>query len=117
MRMTGTGRMDASRKFDARHAWHREVCKNELEFSFAFDQRSASGIGTPFWEVLMTHSRSLLALLSFALLALSSGMNVTGAQEVDLVPVQNQVLASGHRAEALKLRPVLNDKRENIGRI
>ena len=62
------------------------------------------------------YARYLLALLCVPHLACFD-MSIAVAQEVDLVPVQNQVLASGYRAELLKFKPVMNDKRENIGRI
>ena len=64
----------------------------------------------------MMYARYLLALLCVPHLACFD-MSIAVAQEVDLVPVQNQVLASGYRAESLKFKPVMNDKRENIGRI
>src|ERR1700730_1223711 len=38
-------------------------------------------------------------------------------QEVALSPMQATEVAKGYRAEALKLKPVVNDKNETIGRI
>jgi hypothetical protein len=38
-------------------------------------------------------------------------------QEVALTPLQATEVAKGYRSEALKLKPVVNDKNENIGRI
>ena len=38
-------------------------------------------------------------------------------QEVALTPMQATEVAKGYRAEALKLKPVVNDKNETIGRI
>jgi hypothetical protein len=39
------------------------------------------------------------------------------AQEVTLTPLEATEVAKGYRAEALKLKPVVNDKNETIGRI
>jgi hypothetical protein len=39
------------------------------------------------------------------------------AQEVALTPLEATEVARGYRAEALKLKPVVNDKNETIGRI
>jgi PRC-barrel domain len=38
-------------------------------------------------------------------------------QEVALTPMQATEVAKGYRAEALKVKPVVNDKNETIGRI
>jgi hypothetical protein len=38
-------------------------------------------------------------------------------QEVALTPLEATEVARGYRAEALKLKPVVNDKNETIGRI
>jgi hypothetical protein len=38
-------------------------------------------------------------------------------QEVALTPMQATEVAKGYRAEALKIKPVVNDKNETIGRI
>lgn len=38
-------------------------------------------------------------------------------QEVALTPLEATEVARGYRAEALKLKPVVNDKKETIGRI
>jgi hypothetical protein len=38
-------------------------------------------------------------------------------QEVALTPMEAKEVARGYRAEALKLKPVVNDKNETIGRI
>ena len=43
-------------------------------------------------------------------------MNVATA-EVELVPVENKVLARGYSAEELKTKAVIKDKGENIGHI
>ena len=39
------------------------------------------------------------------------------SQEVGLIPLNTQDVAKGYRAEALKLKIVVNDKGEKIGRI
>jgi hypothetical protein len=39
------------------------------------------------------------------------------AQEIGLTPLEATEVARGYRAEALKLKPVVNDKSETIGRI
>jgi hypothetical protein len=39
------------------------------------------------------------------------------AQEVALTPLQATEVAKGYRADALKLKPVVNDKNETIGRV
>ena len=38
-------------------------------------------------------------------------------QEVALTPMEARELARGYRAETLKIKPVVNDKNETIGRI
>jgi len=38
-------------------------------------------------------------------------------QEVALTPMETKEVARGYRAEALKIKPVVNDKNETIGRI
>lgn len=65
----------------------------------------------------MNRSRvSLLpAVLVTAALLLSAGRAI--AQEVALTPLESKEVAKGYRADALKLKPVVNDKGEAIGRI
>jgi hypothetical protein len=65
----------------------------------------------------MNRSRvSLLrAVLVTAALLLSAGRAT--AQEVALTPLESKEVAKGYRADALKLKPVVNDKGEAIGRI
>ena len=65
----------------------------------------------------MNRSRvSLLpAVLVTAALLLSAGRAI--AQEVALTPLESKEVAKGYRADALKLKPVVNDKGETIGRI
>jgi hypothetical protein len=39
------------------------------------------------------------------------------AQEVALTPLQATEVAKGYRADALKLKPVVNDKNDTVGRV
>jgi hypothetical protein len=57
----------------------------------------------------------LPAVLVTAALLLSADR--AAAQEVALTPLESQEVAKGYRADALKLKPVVNDKGETIGRI
>jgi PRC-barrel domain len=41
----------------------------------------------------------------------------TAGQEVALTPLEATEVARGYRAETLKLKPVVNDKNETVGRI
>jgi PRC-barrel domain len=43
--------------------------------------------------------------------------SIVPGQEVALTPLEATEVARGYRAEALKLKPVVNDKNETIGRI
>jgi hypothetical protein len=65
----------------------------------------------------MNRSRvSLLpAVLVTAVLLLSADR--AAAQEVALTPLESKEVAKGYRADALKLKTVVNDKGETIGRI
>ena len=62
---------------------------------------------------LRTASNSALALA----VVLLSPPSPASAQEVALVAPDAKEVAKGYRAEELKLRPVVNDKGEIIGRI
>jgi hypothetical protein len=48
---------------------------------------------------------------------LSLWIDHAAGQEISLTPLQATEVAKGYRAEALKLKPVVNDKSETIGRI
>src|SRR3979411_887950 len=50
-------------------------------------------------------------------LVLFPGSGHACAQEVGLAPMEAKEVARGYRAEALKLKPVVNEKNETIGRI
>ncbi|WP_172842749.1 PRC-barrel domain-containing protein [Bradyrhizobium erythrophlei] len=55
------------------------------------------------------------AVLVTAALLLSADR--AAAQEIALTPLQSKEVATGYRADALKLKTVVNDKGETIGRI
>jgi hypothetical protein len=57
----------------------------------------------------------LPAVLVTAALLLSADR--VAAQEVALTPLESKEVAKGYRADALKLKAVVNDKSETIGRI
>jgi hypothetical protein len=48
---------------------------------------------------------------------LSVRVDPAPAQEVALTPMEAKEVARGYRAESLKVKPVVNDKNETIGRI
>ncbi len=52
-----------------------------------------------------------------ATVVLSLWIDHAAAQEVGLTPLENTEVAKGYRAETLKLKPVVNEKSETIGRI
>ena len=58
----------------------------------------------------------LPAVLVTAALLLSAA-DRAAAQEVALTPLESKEVAKGYRADALKLKTVVNDKGETIGRI
>jgi hypothetical protein len=64
-------------------------------------------------------NRSRVSILPAVLVtaALLLSVDRATAQEVALTPLQSQEVAKGYRADALKLKPVVNDKGETIGRI
>ena len=62
----------------------------------------------------------LLVICAALLVALSSRSFMpepASSQEVHLATLDVKEVANGYRANALKLKPVINDKRETIGRI
>jgi hypothetical protein len=59
----------------------------------------------------------LLAAVVSTAVAPSLWTAQAAAQEVALTPLEATEVAKGYRAEALKLKPVVNDKNETIGRI
>lgn len=65
----------------------------------------------------MSRSRASLVLLIFAVVALCAVPKPAVTQEVSLVPLDNKAVAKGYRANALRLRRVMNDKGELIGSI
>ena len=64
-------------------------------------------------------NRSLVSLLPAVLVtaALLLSADRAAAQEVALTPLESKEVAKGYRADALKLKTVVNDKGETIGRI
>ncbi|MDB5605514.1 MAG: uncharacterized protein JWP25_2414 [Bradyrhizobium sp.] len=65
--------------------------------------------GTPLFTLL------LAIFLMIAVLALR--IDRAAAQEIALTPLEANEVAKGYRADALKLKPVVNDKNEGLGRI
>ena len=66
----------------------------------------------------MNRSRfSFLPAVILTAVVFSFRIDHAAEQEVALSPMQATELAKGYRAEALKLKPVVNDKNETIGRI
>lgn len=65
----------------------------------------------------MNRTRPLLAAIALVLTALVQGFGQAAGQEIALTPMESKEVARGYRAEALKLKPVINDKGEMIGRI
>jgi hypothetical protein len=57
------------------------------------------------------------ATVVLAIIALAPWMKCTTAQEIGLTPLETNEVARGYRAESIRLRPVVNDKNETIGRI
>jgi hypothetical protein len=64
-------------------------------------------------------NRSRVSLLPAVLVtaALLLSADRAAAQEVALTPLESTEVAKGYRADALKLKTVVNDKGETIGRI
>ena len=64
-------------------------------------------------------NRSRVSLLPAVLVtaALLLSADRAAAQEVALTPLESKEVAKGYRADALRLKTVVNDKGETIGRI
>ena len=64
-------------------------------------------------------NRSRVSLLPAVLVtaALLLSADRAAAQEVALTPLESKEVAKGYRADALKLKPVVNDKNDPIGRV
>jgi hypothetical protein len=60
---------------------------------------------------------SFLPAVIFATVAFPLQIDHAAGQEVALTPLQATEVAKGYRAEALKLKPVVNEKNESVGRI
>ena len=66
----------------------------------------------------MNRSRcSFFLAVALATDVLSLRIERAAGQEVALTPMEATEVARGYRAEALKLKPVVNDKGETVGRI
>ena len=66
----------------------------------------------------MNRSRfSLLSAVILTTVVLSLRIDHAAGQEIGLTPMRATEVARGYRAETLKLKPVVNDKNETIGRI
>src|ERR1700681_2982188 len=65
----------------------------------------------------VNRSFSFLPAVILATVVLSLWIDRALAQEVALTPMQATEVAKGYRADGLKLKPVVNDKNETIGRI
>lgn len=59
----------------------------------------------------------LLPMAALAIAILIQKVDCATAQEVALTPMQAREVARGYRAESLKLKPVVNDKGETLGRL
>jgi hypothetical protein len=57
------------------------------------------------------------ATVVLTIVALAPWMKCATGQEIGLTPLETNEVARGYRAETIKLRPVVNDKNETIGRI
>ncbi len=60
---------------------------------------------------------SFLPAVVLTTVVLSSWTGHGAAQEIALTPLQATEVAKGYRAGALKLKPVVNDKNDTIGRV
>ena len=58
----------------------------------------------------------LVAVVSTAVVP-SPWIDHAAGQEIALTPLETTEVARGYRAETLKLKPVVNDKNETIGKI
>jgi sporulation protein YlmC with PRC-barrel domain len=61
--------------------------------------------------------RSWSAAFVLAIVTFTPWTDRAAAQEVALTPLEATEVARGYRAETIKLKPVVNDKNETIGRI
>ena len=60
---------------------------------------------------------SSLSAVVFVVLTTATSMDRAVGQEIGLTPFDAKEVARGYRADALKFKPVINDKNETIGRI
>ena len=59
----------------------------------------------------------LLFVAVLTVVVLSKPIDHAAAQEIGLTPLEATEVAKGYSADALKIRPVVNDKHDRIGRI
>jgi hypothetical protein len=80
--------------------------------------RSLSGVPADKEGDIMNRAHFLLpAAVVLTTVVPFSWIDHAAGQEVALTPLEATELARGYRAEALKLKPVVNDRKETIGRI
>jgi len=60
---------------------------------------------------------SFVSAIIFTSVVFSLRIDHAAGQEIALTPMQATEVAKGYRAEPLRLKPVVNDKNETIGRI
>jgi sporulation protein YlmC with PRC-barrel domain len=65
----------------------------------------------------MNRTRSLHIIFALLLVSVFDGFGRAAGQEVALTPMEAKEVGRGYQAEALKLKPVINDTGEMIGRI
>jgi hypothetical protein len=83
-------------------------------------ERDRSGAACPQTEGDIIVNRPRFLLLTAVVLTAtvpSPWIDRAAGQEVALTPLESTEVARGYRAETLKLKPVVNDKKETIGRI
>ena len=59
----------------------------------------------------------LLLVAVLTVVAFSKAIDHAAAQEIGLTPLEATEVAKGYSADALKFRPMVNDKHERIGKI
>jgi hypothetical protein len=68
-------------------------------------------------DIMIKSRFSFLPAVVLTTVVLSSWTGHGVAQEIALTPLQATEVGKGYRADALKIKPVVNDKNETIGRI
>jgi hypothetical protein len=84
----------------------------------AYGEEHRSGSNSVPREIYSFSPRYLAASAVLAVVVcIPAWWQPAAAQEIGLVPLESQELARGYRASVLKLKLVVNDKSEQIGRI